>query len=140
MKYPLNKSNLLGVGLTASLAMLISGAAVAQDMPASEEPSMEDRHHEMIKKMHRHRAEMEQKKLKKIDTNGDGKVDLDEFLRNGEERFKEMDEDGDGYVTAEEARVAHRAMRKKHREAMRTARKKALEGEEDPVSSSALTD
>ena len=69
---------------------------------------------------HRPRGEMA---LKKIDVNGDGQVDLEEYMNNARERFTEMDLNGDNLVTTEEAREAGDAMREKHREAMKVARK-----------------
>jgi Ca2+-binding EF-hand superfamily protein len=47
--------------------------------------------------------------LLKQDTDGDGKVSLEETLAPERERFKEMDADGDGVVTGEEASAAFKA-------------------------------
>jgi hypothetical protein len=50
----------------------------------------------------------------RLDTNEDGKVDLDEFLSHAKSRFNEMDTDADQFVTDEEAKLHHKGMRKKH--------------------------
>ncbi|MFT4628912.1 MAG: hypothetical protein ACI9WC_000059 [Arenicella sp.] len=49
-----------------------------------------------------------------LDTNEDGKVDLDEFLSHAKSRFNEMDTDSDQFVTDEEAKLHHKNMRQKH--------------------------
>jgi hypothetical protein len=51
-----------------------------------------------------------------LDTNEDGKVDLDEFLSHAKSRFNEMDTDSDQFVTDEEAKLHHKNMRQKHRD------------------------
>ena len=50
----------------------------------------------------------------RLDTNEDGKVDLDEFLSHAQSRFNEMDTNADQFVTDEEAKLHHKNMRKKH--------------------------
>lgn len=47
--------------------------------------------------------------LLKQDTDGDGKVSLEETLAPQKERFKELDANGDGVVTGEEASAAFKA-------------------------------
>jgi len=44
--------------------------------------------------------------IKELDTNGDGKVSLDEARAPQMERFKEADTDGNGLISAAEARAA----------------------------------
>lgn len=51
----------------------------------------------------------------RLDTNEDGKVDLNEFLSHAESRFHEMDTDSDQFVTDEEAKQHHKNMRKKQK-------------------------
>ncbi|MFV9552023.1 EF-hand domain-containing protein [Algibacter sp. PT7-4] len=63
------------------------------------------------------------KRFKKIDTNDDGKITLDEFKavkrKNEvptdqlENRFKRMDQDSDGFVTLEELKTAMNKAKKK---------------------------
>ncbi len=55
-------------------------------------------------------------KLKKIDTDGDGQISLDEFLAKAEKRFGKMDADEDGFVTAEEYKEKRKAVRAKSQE------------------------
>lgn len=50
----------------------------------------------------------------RLDTNEDGKVDLDEFLSHAKSRFNKMDTDADQFVTDEEAKLHHKGMRLKH--------------------------
>ena len=55
-------------------------------------------------------------KFKKMDTDGDGQISLDEFLARAEQRFEKMDGDEDGYVTATEYKEKRKGMRAKSRE------------------------
>jgi len=68
----------------------------------------------MHKRMGRHMENRTKRHMEQIDTNGDGNVDLNEYLSNAEQRFNEMDADGDQLVTGEEAREHHKSMRTKH--------------------------
>lgn len=70
------------------------------------------------------------KMMKRVDTNEDGQIDLNEFLAHSEQRFQNMDLNSDGYVTPEEARESHKAMREKFREE-RKNRKQAKESSGD---------
>ncbi len=47
--------------------------------------------------------------IQQLDTDGDGKVSLEEALAPQQQRFDEIDADGDGYITAEEAGNAFNA-------------------------------
>ncbi|TVQ92345.1 MAG: EF-hand domain-containing protein [Chromatiaceae bacterium] len=47
--------------------------------------------------------------IQQLDTDGDGRVSLDEALAPQQARFAEVDTDGDGYITAEEAHAAFAA-------------------------------
>lgn len=55
-------------------------------------------------------------KLKKMDTDGDGQISLDEFLAKAEKRFGKMDVDEDGFITASEYKEKRKAVRAKSRE------------------------
>lgn len=77
--------------------------------PAAEADHAE--HHKSMKRLHR-----KMMKLKEIDTNEDGQIDLNEYLANAEARFKRMDLDGDGYLTHGEHREYAKQMRAKHKE------------------------
>jgi len=45
--------------------------------------------------------------VKKLDTNGDGVVSLDEYLAGAKTRFSRFDKNGDGYITADEVPAHH---------------------------------
>ncbi len=51
--------------------------------------------------------DMAQHTVKKLDTNGDGVVSLDEYLAAAKTRFGRLDKNGDGYITADEAPAHH---------------------------------
>ncbi|MDW3095499.1 MAG: EF-hand domain-containing protein [Gammaproteobacteria bacterium] len=42
------------------------------------------------------------KKMKKMDTDGDGSVSKDEFMAHAEKKFSRKDKNGDGIISAEE--------------------------------------
>lgn len=117
---------------TLSLMLLLTGSVFAQESSDTDTDSEElksgpphhDGHPRHHKKMHRHNpGEQADRAIKRIDTNDDGKVDLNEYLSHTEQRFKQADINSDGYVTSEEMRETIKAMRKKHRKAMKEARK-----------------
>ena len=78
-----------------------------------------------------HRDKIHKMMMSKADTNEDGKVDLNEYLQNAQQRFESMDGDADGFVTGDEMREAGKAMRQKHKEAMKAARKSYKESVQD---------
>ncbi len=57
-----------------------------------------------------------EKMFERGDTNGDGVISKDEFLKGAEERFNKMDLDGNGEVTKEEAKQAREKMIEKWKE------------------------
>ncbi len=72
------------------------------------------------------------KMFEKHDTDGNGVISKDEFLKGAEERFSKMDADGNGEVTKEEAKAAHEKMREKMKEYKEKRAEKATEGEAAP--------
>lgn len=87
------------------------------------DPEQIEQHKTMHKDMHKDkRGKMRDRKGQhsvmrmhgQLDTNEDGKVDLDEFLSHAKSRFNEMDTDSDQFVTDEEAKLHYKGMRKKH--------------------------
>lgn len=67
---------------------------------------------ESDKKHGHHKGKM----FEKMDTDSDGIVTKDEFMKKSEEHFAKMDTNGDGKVTKEEAKNQHEAMRAKWKE------------------------
>ncbi len=55
-------------------------------------------------------------KMKKMDTDGDGEVSLDEFLVRAEQRFAKMDMNQDGSITEAEYKDKRQSVRAKNRE------------------------
>lgn len=64
----------------------------------------------------KHKRKFAEHRLNKVDTNQDGKVDLNEYLAHAEQRFNKMDSNSDGYLTLEEGQKNHKEMRRKHKE------------------------
>ncbi len=56
-----------------------------------------------------------QKRLKEVDTNGDGNISKAEFMAQSEKRFAKMDTNGDGQISPEERKQAHQNMMQKHK-------------------------
>ena len=132
----MKKSFLTLVVFSAMLG--ISGAASAEHHEGGPELEHDEEMRERMKHRKHHRKEKMEKMrkymMKRVDTNGDGQIDLNEFLTNAEERFNSMDLDGDGFVTAEESREAGKEMRKKHREMRKKMREQhdaELEAEQE---------
>lgn len=115
------RSSKLAIATFAVSSMLFSGFIYAHDKPATDsaaEPSDRGRHHQRHEgEKGGHHEKMAEMMMTKIDTNGDGQVDLNEFLSHSEERFHAMDINSDGYVTDDERRQSHKIMREKHQQA-----------------------
>ena len=106
-------------------SLFISAATIAKDNTNSTEESAGERGERSGKHGHRFKKRLAKKAKRmfsKVDTNGDGALDLNEFLQNAEQRFQKMDLNGDGSVTPEEAKEAHQAMREEYRAEKRAKR------------------
>ena len=108
----------LGIFLTANVAL-------ANHHEEQETANVDLEQIEQHKAMHKEkRGQMRDRKGQhsamrmhdRLDTNEDGKVDLDEFLSHAKSRFNEMDTDSNQFVTDEEAKLHHKNMRQKHRD------------------------
>lgn len=117
------------IPILAMLALVSLAPVQAQETSsstASEESRMDfKKEHKEMRKRHHHerKALRAEQKLKKIDTNEDGKLDLVEYLANAEQRFNDMDLDKNGFVTSEESSEWRLEMRSKHRKEKKEARK-----------------
>ena len=98
-----------------STVITVSGTVLADNHENADDPALEPRHKGIGHRKHR-RERMHRYMMERVDLNGDGQIDLNEYLANAEQRFKNLDLDGNGYVTMEEGREAHKMMRNKHRE------------------------
>ena len=67
------------------------------------------------------------KMFAKADTNGDGIVSKEEFLKHSETKFMKIDADGDGSITKEEIKAHRKAKREKRRERRKELREKRKE-------------
>lgn len=118
----------LAVLILGVSSMLASGFIYAHDQSAGNseaaaEPSEKGRKHQRHSGGKRgHHEKMALMMMTKIDANGDGQVDLTEFLSHSEERFHAMDINDDGVVTDEERRESHKIIRKKHKQARNKGR------------------
>ena len=65
----------------------------------------------MVADGHKGKRSCKIKKLKKMDTDGDGAVSKDEFMAHAEKKFAKKDKNGDGVISAEEMKQM-----KKHKE------------------------
>jgi len=101
------KTHTLILGLVACIVMAGNGAVFSQEAESMFE-------------------ERGPGKLKKMDTDGDGQLSLDEYLAGAEKRFGKMDADEDGYLTAEELKEGRKAVRAK-----RSERREQRQGEKE---------
>ena len=115
----------LMISIVSSVFLFQIGSVFAHGEEKSGEQANHASEHKLGKRHHRghHRNKISKVMMKKADSNDDGKVDLNEYLQNAQQRFESMDANSDGYVTGEEMREASKTMRKKHKEAMKAARK-----------------
>jgi hypothetical protein len=65
--------------------------------------------------------------FKKADTNADGKVSKEEYLKAQEQQFAKMDANSDGFFTQDEAEALKQKWAEKRKERME--RKQAAEGQ-----------
>lgn len=97
--------------ITALAALLIPAFASAQDSSTRDDTNGKHCEKGGKKGMKQKRAQH----LKKMDTNQDGQISLDEAEAANAERllenFSEIDTDGDGNITREEMRAFHEAKR-----------------------------
>ena len=56
--------------------------------------------------------------FKRHDTNEDGKISKDEFMKEAEERFAKMDADSDDQITREEAKAHAEKMKEQYQKRM----------------------
>lgn len=77
--------------------------------------------HSKVEKSERKEQKI-QKRIEKVDTSGDGKIDLNEYLASSEKRFSETDLNSDGYITVEEMREWGKNVRKEIRQARKDAK------------------
>jgi len=106
--------------ITALSGLLLS----FQTMAAGEHRKGRASEHSKADKAERNGKKIE-KKLEKIDTSGDGKVDLTEYLASSEKRFHSTDINSDGYITAEEMKEWSRNARAEIRQASKEAKEAA---------------
>ena len=93
-----------------------------QTMAAGEHRKGRASKHSKVDKAERKEKKIE-RTLERIDTSGDGKIDLSEYLTSSEKRFNSTDLNSDGYITAEEMKE----WSKNARAEIRQARKEAKE-------------
>ena len=111
-------TSILTIGaLTATMAIAADEKAATEPAKAAEAPAATQP--EGAKK---HATPEEQ--FKKLDTNNDGAVSLEEFKASGhakkdpakaEEMFKKMDTDGNGSLSLEEFKAGHKPKEKKNK-------------------------
>lgn len=84
-------------------------------------------HHGDKKDMHK---KMEKHMMKKMDTDGDGKISKAEADAHHEAKFKKMDANGDGFITKDEKEAMREKMKEKrgeYKEKMKEKRDAASE-------------
>ncbi|MBX2848302.1 MAG: hypothetical protein KTR16_08280 [Acidiferrobacterales bacterium] len=117
MKYTLI-TNALIAGLIFSSASIAQGDAETASNEANEvkERNKGDRDGDGKRRSDRNNN-FSDRTIRTIDTDEDGKVSIEEYMANAQQRFSDLDLDGNNFVTAEEAKEAAEIMRERQREA-----------------------
>jgi len=110
--------------LTAFASLVLS----AQTMAAGEHRKGKASEHSKAAKAERKEKRIT-RRLEKIDTSGDGKIDLNEYLSSAEKRFNSTDLNSDGYITAQEMREWSKNVRAEIRQARKEAKEAAAQSE-----------
>jgi hypothetical protein len=119
----INKSVLLALSLFLCTTLANAEHHESDSSTASEQQKAKHHDGKFGKRKHRRGRHMDMQ-MERLDTNEDGKIDLNEYLTHAESRFNAMDANGDSAVTKQEANQHHKLMRRKHHEKMQ---KKNLE-------------
>lgn len=103
--------------LMTVMGLFVAAPAFAE--PGEHHGDKGPRHEKMMERM-----------FEKNDTDKDGAISKEEFIKSSEERFASMDADGDGKVTKEEAKKHHEEKREKFLE-MKEKKEAAADGAVD---------
>lgn len=112
------------------LTALTGLAFSVQTMAAGEHRKGKASEHSKVEKAEKAEKRLN-RRIEKIDTSGDGKIDLNEYLASSEKRFQSTDLNNDGFITADEMREWGKNVRDEIRQARKEAKqaKKAAEAE-----------
>jgi len=115
MKYIVINSVLVASLLFSSVAMSQSGSEVESDQTTElKERNKGDRDGDNKR---RGDNDLSDRAIRRIDTDDDGQVSIDEYMAHAQQRFSDLDLDGNNFVTSDEAKEAAEIMRERQREA-----------------------
>ena len=132
MKYIVINSVLVASLLFSSVAMSQSGSEVESDQTTElKERNKGDRDGDNKR---RGDNDLSDRAIRRIDTDDDGQVSIDEYMAHAQQRFSDLDLDGNNFVTSDEAKEAAEIMRERQREArssLEDRRKRDSESDSD---------
>ena len=121
----------LTTATTFAIAMAASPTFAQSESEEADSTGFERAQEFRKERFEKRQQKRQQKRLERVDTNGDGQIDLNEYLTHAEQRFNKTDANADGFITSEEQTEAHKNMRAEFKQRREERRAKRQEQAQD---------